>query len=277
VTALESPRQDAPRWQAAGPDRARRRIAPLLDLDADLGRHLPPERVAAARAEIAVRVVSLRRGPWCVERLAGADPRHLGLLVIDGLIGREVLADDVTSLELVGPGDVVRPWDEATDVPLLRAVVRWNALADARLAILDREVAARLARHPEIYAALMERFAGRTRRVATLGAISQLNRVDRRVLLLLWHLAERWGRVTPAGVVVPLALSHRMLAQLVGARRPTVSTALGELARAGEVVRAPDGTWLLTGSPAGEPDERSTRFVPPRRAMLAHPLESLTR
>jgi hypothetical protein len=273
VTLLEAAQREAPPRPAS--DHARRRIAPLLDLDADLGRYLPADRVAAARAEIAVRVVNLRRGPWPVERLGGTDPRHLGLLVVDGLFGREVLADDVSSLELVGPGDVVRPWDEPADFPLLRAEVRWNVLADARLAILDREVAVRLARQPEIYAALIERFSWRTRRLATLATISQLNRVDRRVVTLLWHLAERWGRVTPAGVVVPLALSHRMLAQLVGARRPTVSTALGELSRAGEVSRAADGTWLLTGSPAGEPVERSARFVPPRRAMLAHPLETL--
>ena len=57
-------------------------------------------------------------------------------------------------------------------------------------------------------------------------AISQLVRVDRRLLALFWHLAERWGRVTGDGVLVPLTLSHRMLSQLVGARRPTVSTAL---------------------------------------------------
>jgi hypothetical protein len=74
--------------------------------------------------------------------------------------------------------------------------------------------------------------------------------------------------VTPHGTVVPLALSHRMLAQLVGARRPTVSTACGELARRGEVLRAADGTWLLTGEPGGAPDAASSRFVPPRRRVI---------
>jgi CRP/FNR family transcriptional regulator, cyclic AMP receptor protein len=50
-------------------------------------------------------------------------------------------------------------------------------------------------------------------------------------------------------VVVPLALTHRILGQLVGARRPTVSTALSELAERGELVRRPDGSWLLRGDP----------------------------
>jgi CRP-like cAMP-binding protein len=263
VTALEPRLSDAP------PQRRDTGVASLLQLDPELGRHLPPERAGAARAQIAVRVVAVRRGPWPVERLAGADPRHLGLLVVAGLIGREVVADDVSSMELLGPGDVVRPWEESADFPLLRAVVRWCVLADVRLAMLDRTVAVRLVGHPEIYAALMERFSARVRRLAMMQAISQINRVDRRLLTLLWHLAERWGRVTPEGVVIPLTLSHRMLAQLVGARRPTVSTAIGELVRHGEVGRTADGAWVLTGTPVGAPDERTSQFVPPRRPMLA--------
>jgi hypothetical protein len=111
----------------------------------------------------------------------------------------------------------------------------------------------------------MARPVFRARRLAVMQAICQFNRVDRRVLTVLWHLAERWGRVTPAGVVVPLALSHRLLAELVGARRPTVTTALGELLRAGEVSRTADGAWLLTGEPPGQPDEHHCRLVAHRR------------
>jgi CRP/FNR family cyclic AMP-dependent transcriptional regulator len=76
----------------------------------------------------------------------------------------------------------------------------------------------------------------------------------RHLKALFWHLAERWGRVSGDGVVVPLALTHRILGQLVGARRPTVSTALSELAERGELVRRSDGSWLLRGDP---PDGRS--------------------
>jgi len=66
-----------------------------------------------------------------------------------------------------------------------------------------------------------------------------------------------------------------MLGQLVGARRPTISAALGELARAGEVVRTDTGTWLLTGSPLGAPDADTVRFVRPRRNMLPTATEAL--
>jgi DNA-binding IclR family transcriptional regulator len=69
------------------------------------------------------------------------------------------------------------------------------------------------------------------------------------VHLLLWHLADRFRRSHPEGVVLPLPLSHELLAQLVGAQRPSVSRALKELERAGVVARRPDGSWWLGGEP----------------------------
>ena len=65
-----------------------------------------------------------------------------------------------------------------------------------------------------------------------------------------------------------MTLSHRMLGQLVGARRPTVSTSLAELVREGEVARRSDGTWLLTGAPVGVPAAEIERVIPLRRRLL---------
>jgi CRP-like cAMP-binding protein len=47
---------------------------------------------------------------------------------------------------------------------------------------------------------------------------------------------------------VPVGLPHRTLATLVGARRPSVTTALTGLAREGLVERTAEG-WLLHGDP----------------------------
>jgi CRP-like cAMP-binding protein len=163
----------------------------------------------------------------------------------------------------------VRPWQLADEASLLRAQVRWSVLCDARVAVLDRRLAQQLTSFPEVMSLLMERMGGRSQRLAIAQAIAQLNRVDQRLLTLFWHLAERWGRMTPDGIAVPLTLSHRLLGQLVGARRPTVSTALGELAAQGKVLRRTDGSWLLPGTPPGEPDARIMRFVPPRRRFMA--------
>jgi DNA-binding transcriptional MocR family regulator len=53
-------------------------------------------------------------------------------------------------------------------------------------------------------------------------------------------------------VLVPLRLPHRLLAHLVGARRPTVSTALGQLEEQGVLSRRGPEGLLLLGPPPTE-------------------------
>jgi hypothetical protein len=50
-------------------------------------------------------------------------------------------------------------------------------------------------------------------------------------------------------LAVPLPVRHGAIGRLIGARRPTVSLALKELATQGLIARRDDGTWLLTGRP----------------------------
>jgi ribosomal protein S19E (S16A) len=50
--------------------------------------------------------------------------------------------------------------------------------------------------------------------------------------------------VTPLGIEVHLHVTHQILADLVAARRPAVSTALAQLEHAGLVTRVETG-WLL--------------------------------
>jgi hypothetical protein len=245
-----------------------RHATTLLELDPDLGQLLPKDRLAAARRELRVAVRTLEPGPWDVDRLSGASPEHLGLLIVDGVIAREVLVSDTISTELLGPGDVIRPWRIQDGSGLLQHDVRWNVLTRSRFALLDRRLSVELGRYPEVGAAIVDRVNERALRLGLTQAISQLNRVDRRLLALFWHLAERWGRMTSGGVALPMTLSHRMLGQLVGARRPTVSTALGELVKKGELVRRDDGTWLLTGEPVGVPAPEIERLIPMRRRVL---------
>src|SRR5689334_25024112 len=221
----------------------------LLDADPDLGALLNDARREQAERELVVRTHRLPVGPWDVSRLAGATADHVGLLILNGVLSRELIVADHVSAELLGPGDLVRPWQPASRAGLLPVDAVWSVLSPLTVAVLDRRFAAEVARYPEVTSALFDRLSERSVRLATTQAISQLTRVDRRLKALFWHLAERWGRVTGEGVVVPLALTHRILGQLVGARRPTVSTALSELAERGELTRRPDGSWLLRGEP----------------------------
>jgi hypothetical protein len=178
---------------------------------------------------------------------------HLGLLILDGVVASDVMLEDVVSTELLGAGDILRPWHVDDPERMVGEETGWLVLAECRLAVLDHRAAAAMARFPEINAVLVERLDRRARRLARTQAIAQLNRVERRILAMLRHLAERWGRMTPEGVLIPLNISHRLLSQLIGARRPTVSTAAAELARDGSVRRRSDGAWLVRAGAADEP------------------------
>jgi hypothetical protein len=236
----------------------------VLELDPDLGAGMSPARERDARDELRAGLLELPPGPW--EPDWPAQGGHLGFLLVDGVIAREVTAQDTVIPELLSPGDVARPWAVDVASPLLPLEVRWHVLAEARVVVLDAEFAAGLRRFPEVGVALAERLEARAQRLATVQAIGRLGPVDERLVALFWHLADRWGRVAPDGVRIPLTLSHRLLGQLVGARRPTVSAALGRLSAGGRVVRRADGTWLLPGAPVAAP--RGREPVEPRRRLL---------
>ena len=241
---------DASASAAAGGARTVARRS-LLDLDPELGRLLSPERYAAAQAEVTVHVHPRGVGPWPVKAMPVLATHHLGLLILDGVIASDVMLEDVVSTELLGAGDILRPWPVEDPARMVGDEVGWMVLAECRLAALDQRAAVALGHYPELYAVLVERLDRRARRLARTQAIAELNRVERRVLAMLWHLAERWGRVTSDGVLIPLNISHRLLAQLIGARRPTVSTAVGALTGEGCVERRPDGAWIVRGEPVG--------------------------
>jgi CRP/FNR family cyclic AMP-dependent transcriptional regulator len=247
------------------------RSLPLLELDPDLGRMLSPDRRSEAANSLIIRTQNLREGPLDLARLQAISPSHIGLLVIDGVIAQEVLLGDTVSTELLGSGDVIRPWTVEEPVELLETEVRWTVLSEVTAALLDRRVAIELCAYPEVYSGIVDRLSQQSARLATMKAISQMTRVDRRLIALFWHLAERWGRMTAQGLRIPLRLSHRQLGQLVGARRPTVSSALAELVRAGELRRQPDSTWLLPGDPVLPPATRAERLIGPPITLLAPP------
>jgi hypothetical protein len=78
-------------------------------------------------------------------------------------------------------------------------------------------------------------------------AVCHMRRVDDRLLLVLWHFADRWGRVTPSGVQIDLPLTHSLLALVVGARRPSVTAAARSLSDAGRIEARPRSRWILKG------------------------------
>lgn len=75
--------------------------------------------------------------------------------------------------------------------------------------------------------------------------------MDERIHVLLWHLALRWGQLTPQGATLSLPLTHALLAEMIASRRPTVTKALTLLAQQ-DRVRPTDDGWLLAGSVPAE-------------------------
>jgi CRP-like cAMP-binding protein len=152
---------------------------------------------------------------------------------------------------LLGEGDLLGPRGDY-QWPLLPQTSDWSVIEPLRVALLDsRFVEHQLRRYPELAAAFAARVARRTENLAVNLAIVGHPRVETRIYMLLWHLAGRWGRVRAGAVVLPLRLTHSLLAELVAARRPTVTTALASLADSG-LVRTTRGEWMLFGQPPSD-------------------------
>ncbi len=232
----------------------------LVDADPDLADCVGTEELVRARRDGLAAVRRLSPGPWDVRTALEPDIHHRGFLVVDGLLSREVDVLGRGCVELLGPGDVMRPWSWDDEGSHVQAEVGWTVLEPTSLAVLDRALVERLVPFPAIGVELFTRGTRRAHALAVSLAIAHHQRVDDRLLLSLWHLAERWGRVGVDGVALVLPLGHQRLADLVGASRPSVTTALGELARAGIVLRRADGAWLLPGDP---PEQlRNHRLAP---------------
>jgi CRP-like cAMP-binding protein len=178
-------------------------------------------------------------------------------MVAEGLIAHDLELAGRTATYLLGRGDIVAP--AVTSSANLPASRFFSVADPVRLAMLDETFVAIARRWPSIAGALLVRAARQSERVAIHQLISQIPRADQRILAVLWHLADRWGRTEPAGIVVPLAMGHEAIGQLVGGARPTVSAALGRLAKDGLVQRQANGTWLL----APESRHLLERFHPP--------------
>jgi CRP/FNR family transcriptional regulator, cyclic AMP receptor protein len=224
-----------------------------LEEDPELGRRVPPAQVTQARTQLVAPSRQLDSGVWEVPDDA-REQGHLGYLILDGLLARDLVLAGSTSTELLGEGDVLQPAIAARDESLVHCHVFWHALSPVRMAVLDYRFAQSLTPFPQVTAALLERAIRRSLRMSVHQALLSLSPVETRLLVLFWYLAERWGRVTRDGIVLPLGLTHTILGQLVGCQRASVTTALKEVADSGMAVRRSDGSWLLTGSP---PDELS--------------------
>lgn len=216
----------------------------LLDAKLELARHLHPEE-RAELAAVTLPVIELGQGPLELDVLLR---RHTAFAagVLDGMVIHALQIGDQSGIQLLGPGDLLIR-SGAVSPPWLDSV-EFRLAGPARLAFLGDGFLGVARRAPRVISALYECVSEQMQRMSGQLVICQLPRVDQRVLAILWLLAESWGQVTPAGVRLPLALTHETLGAMIGARRPTVTLALRKLVEEGSVLHQDSG-WLLLQAP----------------------------
>jgi CRP-like cAMP-binding protein len=226
---------------STGPDSGG--LVSILALDPDLADRVPADQMEAARRAALVRVQRVGTGGWDPPP-APPGPEGFGLLVLSGFLVRRVGREGRFGAELLGPGDLLRPWQAPGRVASQPFEASWQTIAAAELAILDGDFVTRVSAHPQIAVRVVDRAMLRSRHLALELAVVQQRRVEQRLQMLFWLLADRWGHVTRDGVRVVAPLTHALLAELVAARRPSVSAALGVLAERGEITRS-GNEWTL--------------------------------
>lgn len=189
---------------------------------------IPPE-VRALLASVATPV----------EVLAGEDVADQGVVGSIGIVsaGRFAVIVDADgarsrTIALVQGGDaLVMPTDEWQGAPGARVVAATDSEVFVVTGALDEVVSLDPAAGAWLVRAMAQAVADRELSVT----IALEPRVERRLILKLRQLAERWGRVTPEGVRLDLRVTHQELADMVGAARESVTVAFGRLQDQGEI------------------------------------------
>ena len=163
-----------------------------------------------------------------------------------------------------GPGDVIAARDlRHTTLPCGES---WTATVPSRIALLDDRFLLAARRWPRLVSAMFELLGEQRDRLMMQLVIAEQPRVEDRLLMLFWQLADRFGRVTREGITIQLALTHEALGRLIGARRPTVTLALRMLGERGAIERQAGPQLAREGAPAGH---RRDRRGPVRRHAAA--------
>jgi hypothetical protein len=246
--SLLSPEPAAVHFASLVPATAEERIS-LLGAVSPFAAAIPPAEQSVARRILQVPRLELDAGPWAVPARDEWGKRATAMVLLRGVLVRELALGGRSAAELFGAGDVIDPWSRPSGA--LPFAIRWSALVPATIAVLDARFQVAAHRWPGLSAVLRAGRGARAERLAGRTALLQLPRVEQRVLALMWEWADRFGRVCPDGIVFSLPVTHELLGRLVAARRPTVSLALAGLAEAGSLRRREHGDWVLSPTSDG--------------------------
>ncbi|MCM2333716.1 MAG: Crp/Fnr family transcriptional regulator [Anaeromyxobacteraceae bacterium] len=150
-------------------------------------------------------------------------------VVLYGESGREVILSIFSR-----PGDVFGEMSLLDDAPRSATV---SAMEPSTLLVLSRaDFRAHVDRHPSIALQVLTELSRRLRRAdAIIGDLALLD-VFGRLAAKLRELAESDGEETEAGILIRQRPTQAEIAAMIGTSRETVSRALSELTRRGDVV-----------------------------------------
>lgn len=189
---------------------------------------LDPEGAAALRASLTETDV-----PKGEVLFTEGEPGDSMYVIVDGKVKLGQTSNDgrESLLGVLGPGEMFG------ELSLFDPGVRTStatALTDAVvLGLGHAQLTPWLTGRPEVAAALLQALARRLRRTNEAMADLVFSDVPGRVAKALMDLGEKFGTVTPDGLMVTHDMTQEELAQLVGASRETVNKALADFAQRG--------------------------------------------
>lgn len=219
----------------------------LLHVWPDIADKLAPEERGVAKRSLLAPLLRARD-----EDLAAALAVEPGdafdFVLVDGIVLKETTLASTSALELLGAGDVLAPPLSATRQLQFRAVSRYLALGDVSIARLGVRFTRIAARWPQVSEFLHGQIAEQAHRASEHLAMLHLPRAEDRILALFAELGERFGRVSPEGILIDLPLNHQLIGQLIACRRPTATLALQHLHDQDLLTRLAENSWKLASS-----------------------------
>lgn len=192
--------------------------------------------LVSARNEDLARVISTQT------------PGAFDFVIVDGIVLKETILARRSAFELLGRGDILAPPLTPARQLESRASSRYLAHGHVSLAAIDDHFRRAARQWPGIADFLHDRLARQTHQASMHLAMLHLPRIEDRITALFSDLAERFGHMTPDGVLIDLPLTHEIIGGLVASRRPTVTLALQQLASDGLITRLESDHWKLDRS-----------------------------
>jgi CRP/FNR family cyclic AMP-dependent transcriptional regulator len=205
---------------------------------------VPPEDRQLAERTLIVPLIT-GHGVDLTDVIGAQASTAFGFVIVDGVVLKETTLAQQSALELLGPGDLLAPPLSAGRQLESQALSRYLAHGPVSLAVIETHFRLATRRWPGIADVLLDRLGLQAHRTSQHLAMLHLPRVEDRIAALFTELAERFGRVTPEGILIDLPLTHDVIGGLVASRRPTATIALQKLAADGLLERLDDKRWKL--------------------------------